>query len=59
MDVSMKNTDIHSVLAGLKLLESHLTTTGEWSNARKVGRLHSSLQKQVFSYEPEEGEYDE
>lgn len=50
MEVSMKNTDIYLVLSGLKLLESNLTTAGEWANARKVGRIHSSLRKQVFDF---------
>jgi hypothetical protein len=59
MDVSMKNTDIHSVLAGLKLLESDLTTRGEWAHARKAGRLHLSLLKQVFDFVPEEDDTDE
>ena len=54
MDVSMKNTDIHLVLAGLKLLESDRTTAGEWAVARSVHRLHASLYKQVFEYTQED-----
>jgi len=52
----MKNTDIHLVLSGLKLLESNLTTSGEWAHARKTGKLHTSLQKQVFDFRYEEGD---
>ncbi len=53
MDVMMKNTDIHLVLAGLKLLESRLTTENEWANASKTNKLHTSLQKQVFGFNEE------
>ncbi len=53
MDVTMKNTDIHLVLAGLKLLESRLTTENEWANASKTNKLHTSLQKQVFGFNEE------
>jgi hypothetical protein len=59
VEVSIKNTDIHSILAGLKLLESDRTKAGHWDVARKVGRLHKELHKQVFDYSPEEDDTDE
>ena len=55
----MKSSDIYPVLSGLKLLESHCTTVGNWAMARKVGRLHRELQKQVFDYSPKEDDTDE
>lgn len=58
MEVAMKNTDIHQVLAGLKLLESDRTTAGEWAIARSVQRLHTSLYKQVFEYTEQEEQDD-
>ncbi len=57
MDVNIKNTDIHHILAGLKLLESDRTTAGEWAVARRVGKLNTELHKQVFDFEKQENQW--
>lgn len=52
--VDIKQNKIDLLLASLKIAESEYTKLGNWDAATQVGKLHSSLRKQIFSYEPVE-----
>jgi hypothetical protein len=51
VEIDVRQDKIHLLLSALKVAEGFYTTKGMWLAAKEVGKLQSSLNKQIFSYE--------
>lgn len=56
VSVEVRKDKIDLLLAALKTAETAFTTSGNWKPAEEVGKLHSSLRDQIFTYERDENE---
>lgn len=48
--VDIRQDKIELLLSSLKVAESHFTVTQQWEAAKQVGKLNTSLRKQIFSF---------
>lgn len=56
VSVEVRRDKIDLLLAAFKAAETAFTTSGNWKAAEEVGKLHSSLREQIFTYERVENE---
>jgi hypothetical protein len=51
VQIDIERDDVHRLLAYMKTAEIAYGDSQQWQASKHAGRLHASLQKQIFYYE--------
>lgn len=51
IEIDLPKNDVYLLLASLKIAEIQNGDAQQWKVAKRVGNLHTSIQKQIFYYE--------
>lgn len=58
VQIDIERDDVHRLLAYMKTAEIAYGNDQQWQASKHAGRLHTSLQKQIFYYEGQEPDFD-